>query len=109
MVFGIVSKRRSLRFRIVKEEVHDERSEANMLMLRKEDKRACVQREDERGGIGDAQSKIQMFEEGEVRQQHEEKKRTEIRIITRKKSEHEVLARITNFGKCKWKQERNGI
>ena len=30
-----------------------------------------------------------------MRQQHEEKKRTEIRIITNKKSEHEVLARIT--------------
>ena len=55
MAFGIVSKRRSLRFRTVKEEVHDERSEANM--LHKEDKRAYVQREDERGGTGNAQSK----------------------------------------------------
>ena len=42
MAFGIVSKRRSLRFRTVKEEVHDERSEANM--LHKEGKRAYVQK-----------------------------------------------------------------
>ena len=94
MAFGIASKRRSLRFITVKEEVYDERSEANMLHKR-------INMPMSQGRINeearDAQSKIQMLEEGEVRQQHEEKKITEICIITDKKSEQQVLATITHL------------